>query len=289
MTSSLHADPANPATYAIGDLQGCDDQFRALLDKVRDLTPGASFIIVGDIVNRGPKSLDALRHVRDMALAGRVRLVLGNHDLNLLAIAAGLRKPHRTDTVDAILAAPDCDELLTWLRQQPLARYEQGHLIVHAGVLPQWNVAQTLALAQEVETVLRGDDWVGFLRDMYGNEPARWHEDLSGSQRLRCIVNALTRIRYCAADGTMDFKAKEGSIEASAADGLVPWFSLPNRRTADTPVVFGHWSTLGLIVLPNLVALDTGCVWGGQLTAVRLHDRKIVQVNCPQQQEPTLN
>jgi bis(5'-nucleosyl)-tetraphosphatase (symmetrical) len=290
MTPSLHAsDPEGPPTYAIGDLQGCHDQFVALLEQVRAITPDAQFIIVGDIVNRGPKSLETLRRVRDMALAGRVRIVLGNHDLNLLAIAAGLRQPHRSDTVDDILAADDRDELLTWLRHQPLARYEQGHLFVHAGVLPQWNAEQAVALAHEVENALQGNDWVAFLRQMYGHEPAKWHDDLRGADRLRCIVNALTRIRYCAADGAMDFKSKEGLIEASAADGLMPWFSLPNRHTADTPVVFGHWSTLGLIVLPNLIALDTGCVWGGQLTAVRLGDRKIVQIDCPQQQEPTLN
>jgi bis(5'-nucleosyl)-tetraphosphatase (symmetrical) len=276
-------------TYAIGDLQGCHDQFSALLAKIKTLTPDAKFIIVGDIVNRGPKSLDTLRRVRDMALAGRARIVLGNHDLNLLAVAAGLRKPHRSDTMDDILAAEDRDELLTWLRHQPLALYEYDHLLVHAGVLPQWNAEQTLALAAEVESALQGDDWVEFLRQMYGNEPARWHDDLQGVDRLRCIVNALTRVRYCAADGAMDFKSKEGSIEASAADGLMPWFSLPSRQTSDTPVVFGHWSTLGLIVLPNLVALDTGCIWGGQLTAVNLETHGIVQVNCPQQQEPSLN
>jgi bis(5'-nucleosyl)-tetraphosphatase (symmetrical) len=272
-------------TYAIGDLQGCHDQFSALLAKINALSPDAKFIIVGDIVNRGPKSLETLRRVRHMG----ARIVLGNHDLNLLAVAAGLRKPHRSDTMDDILAAEDRDELLTWLRHQPLALFEHDHLLVHAGVLPQWNVDQTLALAREVETALQGDDWVEFLRQMYGNEPARWHDDLQGADRLRCIVNALTRIRYCTADGTMDFKSKEGSIEASAADGLMPWFSIPSRQTVDTPVVFGHWSTLGLIVLPKLVALDTGCIWGGQLTAVNLETHGIVQVNCPQQQEPSLN
>lgn len=272
-------------TYAIGDLQGCHDQFSALLARIEAIAPDARLIIVGDIVNRGPKSLQTLRRVREIG----ARIVLGNHDLNLLAVAAGLRTPHRSDTMDDILAAEDRDELLTWLRHQPLALYEHGHLLVHAGVLPQWNVEQTLALAQEVESALQGDDWIDFLQKMYGNEPARWHDELQGTNRLRCIVNALTRIRYCTADGAMDFKSKEGSIEASAADGLMPWFSLPSRQTADTPVVFGHWSTLGLIVLPKLVALDTGCIWGGQLTAVNLETHTIVQVNCPQQQEPTLN
>lgn len=276
-------------TYAIGDLQGCHDQFSALLARIEETSADARLIIVGDIVNRGPKSLETLRRVRDMSVAGRLRIVLGNHDLNLLGVAAGLRKPHRSDTLDDILAAEDRDDLLTWLRHQSLALFEHDHLLVHAGVLPQWNVEQTLSLAREVETALQGDDWIAFLQQMYGNEPARWNDELQGAERLRCIVNALTRIRYCTADGAMDFKSKEGSIEASAADGLMPWFSIPSRQTADTPIVFGHWSTLGLIVLPRLVALDTGCIWGGQLTAVNLETHAVLQVNCPQQQEPSLN
>jgi len=271
--------------YAIGDPQGCHDQFSALLDKIHAVTPDAQIVVVGDIVNRGPKSLATLRRVREIG----ARIVLGNHDLNLLAVAAGLRKPHRSDTLGDILAAADRDELLTWLRHQPLALFEQGHLCVHAGVLPQWNVKETLALAREVESALQAPDWVDFLRKMYGNEPAAWDDGLQGSARLRCIVNALTRVRYCTADGTMDFKSKEGLIESTAADGLMPWFQLPQRRTADTPIVFGHWSTLGLIVLPNLISLDTGCVWGGQLSAVNLDDHTVIQVGCPQHQEPDIN
>ncbi|HEV7856053.1 MAG TPA: symmetrical bis(5'-nucleosyl)-tetraphosphatase [Herminiimonas sp.] len=271
-------------TYAIGDLQGCHDQLVLLLEKIETITPNAQFIFVGDIVNRGPKSLATLRAVRNFGK--RAHIVLGNHDLNLLAIAAGLRKPHRSDTLDDILAADDRDELIDWLRHQPLALHEQGHLCVHAGVLPQWNTEQTLALAREVEAALQGPDWVQFLREMYGNEPAKWHDDLQGAERLRCIVNALTRVRYCEADGTMDFKSVEGPGQIDIAAGLMPWFDVPHRRTEETTVVFGHWSTLGLVLRPNVIGLDTGCIWGGKLTAVNLQNRTLVQIDCPQQQQP---
>lgn len=271
-------------TYAIGDLQGCQTQLLALLEKISVATPDTHFIFVGDIVNRGPKSLAALRTVREMGQDAR--MVLGNHDLNLLAVACGLRQPHRSDTLDDILAAADRDELIDWLRRQPLALYEDGHLFVHAGVLPQWNVEQTMALAHEVELALQGPDWVEFLRKMYGNEPAQWRNDLQGADRLRCVVNALTRLRYCDADGVMDFKAADSPDAENAANGLMPWFDVPHRSTEDATVVFGHWSTLGLTLRPNLIGLDTGCVWGGKLTAVNLQDRTIVQVDCPQQQKP---
>lgn len=272
-------------TYAIGDLQGCQTQLLALLEKIETVAPGAQLIFVGDIINRGPRSLDTLRHVRSMGK--RVRIVLGNHDLNLLAVACGLRKPHRSDTLDDILAADDRDELVDWLRHQPLALLEDDHLCVHAGVLPQWDTQQTLGLAKEVETALQSPDWKNFLQQMYGNTPAQWHHDLQGAERLRCIVNALTRVRYCDADGVMDFAIKEGVADSTAVpDGLMPWFDIPNRGTEDTTIIFGHWSTLGLLLRPNLMGLDTGCVWGGKLTAVSLQDRQLIQVDCPQQQKP---
>lgn len=272
-------------TYAIGDLQGCHTQLLALLEKVNVVAPDARLIFVGDIINRGPRSLDTLRQVRNMGK--RARIVLGNHDLNLLAIACGLRQPHRSDTLDEILAADDRDELISWLRHQPLALLEDGHLCVHAGVLPQWDTQQTLELASEVETALKSDGWKHFLQQMYGNAPAQWHDDLQGAERLRCIVNALTRVRYCTADGTMDFAIKDGVTDPAALpDGLMPWFDVPHRRTEGTTVVFGHWSTLGLLLRPNLMGLDTGCVWGGKLTAVSLQDRHLLQVDCPQQQTP---
>lgn len=272
-------------TYAIGDLQGCQTQLLALLEKVEANAPDAKLIFVGDIINRGPRSLDTLRQVRNMGK--RARIVLGNHDLNLLAIACGVRQAHHSDTLGDILAAKDREELIDWLRHQPLAFLEDDHLFVHAGVLPQWSTQQTLELANEVEAALQGDDWKDFLQQMYGNTPAQWNDELQGAERLRCIVNALTRLRYCDADGVMDFAMKEGVSDPTALpDGLMPWFDVPNRGTEDTTVVFGHWSTLGLLLRPHLMGLDTGCVWGGQLTAVNLQDRHLLQVDCPQQQKP---
>lgn len=248
---------------------------------LQGIEAGATLIFVGDLVNRGPRSLQTLRQVR--ALGARAKIVLGNHDLHLLAVACGIRPAHRSDTLDDILSAPDREELLTWLRHQHLALSEDGHLIVHAGVLPQWTAMQTLSLAQEVETVLRGPNWVEFLKQMYGNTPARWDESLTGVDRLRCIVNGLTRLRFCDAAGTMDLSSKGVETEMS---GYMPWFDVPGRRTCDTTVVFGHWSTLGLMLEPRLISLDTGCLWGGKLTAVRLHDRHVVQVDCPQYLAP---
>jgi len=269
-------------TYAIGDLQGCRPKLLELLDRIHAVSPDAQFIFVGDLVNRGPDSLATLREVR--ALGERARAVLGNHDLHLLAVAHHIRKQHASDTLDDILNAPDRDELLDWLRQRPLALLEQDYLLVHAGVLPQWTAQQTMALAHEVETVLRGPDWVEFLRSMYGNLPAKWDDALEGADRLRCIVNALTRIRFCAEDGAMELGGAKG-IEPDLP-GYMPWFDVPGRKTEDVTIVFGHWSTLGLIMRPNLISLDTGCLWGGKLSAVCLEDRSVIQVDCPQYQCP---
>lgn len=269
-------------TYAIGDIQGCAARLDALLALIDAECPDAHLIFVGDLVNRGPDSLRTLRTLR--ALGSRVRVVLGNHDLHLLAIAHGIRQPNRSDTITAILDAPDRAALLDWIRQQPLALLEEQTLFVHAGVLPQWHGQQVVDLAHEVEQQLRSDNWVDFLRTMYGNEPARWDDDLQGAARLRCIVNALTRLRYCTPDGEMEFATKESPDVPPA--GYVPWFAVPGRKTANLTVVFGHWSTLGLTMQPNVIGLDTGCVWGGKLTAVRLSDRKLLQVDCPQYQQP---
>jgi bis(5'-nucleosyl)-tetraphosphatase (symmetrical) len=218
------------------------------------------------------------------ASGGRVEALLGNHDLHLLAVAVGAQKTSRSDTLDAILAAPDRDALIDWLRRRPLALAVEGHLLVHAGVAPQWTAAQTMALAGEVEAALRGDGWTGFLGQMYGNEPDRWDDGLSGIARLRCIVNALTRMRLCWPDGRMDFAHKE-SDKGPEGSELQPWFDLPDRRTQDVTVVFGHWSALGLVQRPNLIGLDSGCVWGGKLTAVCLEDRSLLQVDCPEYRE----
>lgn len=269
-------------TYVIGDLQGCQRPLLELIARIDAASPASTFLFAGDLVNRGPDSLAALRTVKDLGV--RAKTVLGNHDLHLLAVSQGIRPAHRLDTLDDILHAPDRDALLDWLRRQPLALLQDGHLLVHAGVAPQWNASQTVALAQEVQTALRGPDWVDFLREMFGNAPDRWDDALTGAERLRCIVNILTRMRFCSPDGTMDFATKEDV--AHARPGTLPWFDVPNRRSADVTVVFGHWSTLGLVQRPNLIALDTGCVWGGKLTAVCLEDRNVIQVDCPQCRKP---
>ena len=263
--------------YAIGDVQGCQQQLQALLEQIDAATPHSQLWFAGDLVSRGPKSLETLRQVR--ALGAAAVTVLGNHDLHLLAIATGIRKQKQWDSLGSIFDAPDRDDLLDWLRHRPLAHLERGHLLVHAGVLPQWSAQQARELAREVELVLQGPDWIDFLREMYGNQPAKWDDGLRGIERLRCIVNGLTRLRFCSAAGEMEFLANEGV--GKAPPGFLPWFDVPGRRTENVTVVFGHWSTLGLMLRPNLAALDTGCVWGGQLTAVRLEDRAVFQVDCP--------
>ena len=285
-------------TYVIGDLQGCHEQALSMLDRIRahaaecgDMKPAILF--AGDLINRGPDSLATLRHVRQLALAsdGRIDSVLGNHDLHLLAVAHGIRAEHKSDTLSAILTAPDRDELIDWVRRRPLAigvhAAGRQHVLVHAGLLPQWNPEQALALADEVHAMLRGPDneFAGFLAQMYGNEPAHWSDRLQGADRLRCIINAMTRLRFCDADGVMDFKMKE-SGKADPSSGLMTWFEVPGRQSANATVVFGHWSALGLTVRPDLIGLDSGCVWGGQLSAMCLEDRSLLQVQCPQFQEP---
>ncbi|MFT3856383.1 MAG: symmetrical bis(5'-nucleosyl)-tetraphosphatase [Aquabacterium sp.] len=270
--------------YLLGDLQGCCSPFERLLSTI-DFSPSRDHLFVlGDLVNRGPDSLGVLRKLR--ALEGAATCLLGNHDLHLLAVAHGVRKPHRSDTLEGILQAPDKDDWLTWLRHQKLAVHAHGWLMVHAGVVPQWDADQTVALAREVEAMLAGPDVHPFLIDMYGNEPARWDPSLMGVPRWRCVVNALTRLRFCSADGTMEFATKEGA--GSAPAGYMPWFEVPGRRTLGTPIAFGHWSTLGLINRDDLLSLDTGCIWGGPLTAARIDgaSREIIQVDCPQSQRP---
>lgn len=270
------------ATFAIGDVQGCADELHQLLTAIDALQPDALLVFVGDLVNRGPASLSTLRRIK--AMGPRARMVLGNHDLHLLAVAHGVRAAGRGDTLNPILQAPDRDELLDWLRRQPLALMTDGWLVVHAGVLPQWSAAQILSLAAEVEACLQAPDWLDFLHSMYGNQPARWSDTLTGHARLRCIVNALTRIRFCSADGEMEFASKEGP--AQPPPGYMPWFDVPGRRSADTRVLFGHWSTLGVVQRANLVGLDSGCVWGGKLSALRLADQYLLQVDCPRHQIP---
>ncbi|MBI5926277.1 MAG: symmetrical bis(5'-nucleosyl)-tetraphosphatase [Aquabacterium sp.] len=270
--------------YLVGDLQGCCNPFERLLQTI-DFSPSRDHVyVLGDLVNRGPDSLGVLRRLR--ALDNAATCLLGNHDLHLLAVAHGVRKPHRSDTLDEILHAPDRDDWLNWIRQRRLAVHAHGWLMVHAGVVPQWDASQTVALAAEVEAMLAGPDVGEFLTRMYGNEPDKWDDSLQGVPRWRCVVNSLTRLRFCSADGTMEFTTKEGA--GGAPEGFMPWFEVPGRRTAGTPVAFGHWSTLGLINRDDLMSLDTGCVWGGQLTAVRVDGatRELIQIDCPQAQKP---
>ena len=270
--------------YLMGDLQGCCQALERMLQTI-DFSPSRDHLFVlGDLVNRGPDSLGVLRRLR--GLDNAATCLLGNHDLHLLAVAHGVRKMLRSDTLAPILDAPDREEWLYWLRQQRLAVQAHGWLMVHAGVVPQWDAAQTVVLAGEVEAMLRSPEVGEFLTLMYGNEPARWDDSLQGVDRWRCVVNSLTRLRFCAADGTMEFATKEGA--GGAPEGYMPWFEVPGRRTQGTPVAFGHWSTLGLVNRDDLLALDTGCLWGGHLTAVRVDGatREVIQIPCPQAQKP---
>lgn len=272
--------------YLIGDVQGCDQALQRLLDTL-DFSPSRdTLVLLGDLVNRGPDSLAVLRRL--MALGESAHCLLGNHDLHLLAVAHGVRRAHRNDTLAPILQAPDRAALLDWVRQRPLALQRHGWLLVHAGVLPQWSAEQTLALAQEVSQMLRGRDGPQWLQQMYGNQPDHWRDDWPETDRWRVVVNALTRLRFCSASGVMELATKD-SADAPPA-GFMPWFDVPGRRTAHTPIAFGHWSTLGLLQRPHLLALDTGCVWGGCLSAACLSPDgsigDIVQVRCPQAQMP---
>lgn len=263
-------------TLAFGDLQGCRQPLEQLLKKI-GAAPTEPLWFCGDLVNRGPDSLGTLRQIRQLGL--RARTVLGNHDLHLLAQYAGIRTPRPGDTLEPILRAPDAPELIDWLRTRPLALRQGDFLMVHAGLLPEWEFEQARDLAHEVEKVLSGPHWQDFLSVMYGNTPDRWSDSLRGDDRLRCIVNGLTRLRYLHTDGHMDFKCTEAP--ADAPEGLIPWFQAPNRRSAGRPIIFGHWSSLGLRLQPDLIALDTGCVWGGSLTAIRLENRQLFQQPCP--------
>ena len=269
------------ATYAIGDIQGCCDEFERLLERLRFDPASDRLWLVGDLVNRGPRSLEVLRVVRNLGDA--VTTVLGNHDLHLLAAAltpSEQLKPK--DTLGQIFAAPDRDELLHWLRQQPLLHHDDslGYTMIHAGLAPEWNLAQARECAAELECALRDDDASAELfAHMYGDQPDRWANDLEGVARLRFITNCLTRLRFCHSDGRLALKHK-GTI-ADAPPGLLPWFRVPWRRTRELRIVCGHWSALGYHDDDGVLSIDTGCVWGGSLCAVRL-DREAppVQVTC---------
>jgi bis(5'-nucleosyl)-tetraphosphatase (symmetrical) len=270
------------STYAIGDVQGCAGALHRLLDAFGFDRSHDRLWLVGDLVNRGPDSLATLRLVKSLGDAAVT--VLGNHDFHLLAVAAGCAKTHRSDTLDAVLDASDREELLAWLRQQPLLHVHGEWAMVHAGLLPQWNIAKAQALAREVESALRGDDWRSFLAQLYGDTPASWSESLRGADRLRVIVNAMARMRFCTAEGRIELHTKGET--AKAPPGFFPWFDAPGRASRDHTLICGHWSAMGLNLRPDLLALDSGCVWGGSLSAVRLEDRKLFQVPCEQCQVP---
>ena len=262
------------ATYAIGDIQGCFQTLTRLLERVGFNPQEDRVWLVGDLVNRGPRSLDVLRWAH--LLGDRLTAVLGNHDLNLLAVAAGIRKAKPRDTLDEILAAPDREELLEWLACRPLIHVEESFVLVHAGLLPAWSMGQARKLAGEVESELRSEGRASVLKAMFEDpNPLSWDESLSGPARLRVITNALTRMRTCTREGRMclDFS---GPPEA-APSGCIPWFDLPTRSRRSGTVICGHWAALGLRLDNSLMAIDTGCVWGGSLTAIRLEDREIFQ------------
>lgn len=260
-------------TYAIGDVQGCHEELQRLIDSLRFDPAADTLWLVGDLVNRGPGSLPVLRLLK--SLGEKCVAVLGNHDLHLLAVSEGHARLRPDDTLDQVLAAPDRDELLAWLRARPLLHVAGAHTMVHAGLLPQWDIETARVRAGEIEAALRGPAYGEFLAQLYGSKPERWDDALSGADRLRVIVNAMTRLRFCTAAGRMEFVSKGGVDSAPA--GYLPWFDVPGRASAGHIMVCGHWSALGLVVRPDLVALDTGCAWGGSLTAVRLEDGRVFQ------------
>jgi len=268
------------AIYAIGDLQGCYDQLRALLAKL-DFQAGRDRLwLVGDLVNRGPKSLETLRFVKE--LGDTAVCVLGNHDLHLLAEHAGARQTRPGSSLRAVLHAPDREELIDWLRRLPLLHHDEalGYTMVHAGLAPQWDLTTATACAREVEQQLSGPDYQRLLHRMYGDSPDRWSDELTTWPRVRVIINALTRLRYCDAEGRMDMQPS--GPPGSQPAGLTPWFQAPGRRNANLNIVFGHWSALGYYRAPGIIGLDSGCVWGGALTALRLDakDAAPVSVSC---------
>lgn len=268
------------ATYAIGDIQGCHDELLQLLDKVR-FDPGTDRLwLTGDLVNRGPKSLETLRFVHGLGDAAIT--VLGNHDLHLLALWQHQQRHFKSNaSLAQIFHADDCEPLMQWLRRRPLMHYDAalGFAMIHAGLPPQWGLEQALACAAEVETVLQGPRFHEFLHHMYGNKPERWSDSLSGWERLRFIVNCFTRLRFCTSDGTLDFTHK-GHPDEQEGNEHLPWFRIPQRHSHNLRIVFGHWSTLGLYQRDNVHAIDTGCLWGGRLTALKLEDGSHTALDC---------
>ena len=270
------------ANYAIGDIQGCYYAFQALLKRIQFNHRTDTLWLVGDLINRGSGSLEVLRWCFQHQEI--IKVVLGNHDLHALAVAHGIWPAHRRDTLQAIIDAPDADELLTWLRHQPLLISNEEYVMVHAGLLPQWQISDTISCAREVEAALQGLHYQDFLKNMYGNTPNIWHDDLIGNDRLRAITNAMTRMRICTLAGELEFAFK-GELKDIPA-GYMPWFDVPSRKTQEVSIICGHWSALGLHQRANIHALDTGCLWGGKLTAMCSETQTITQVPCDNRDEP---
>ncbi|MBT4838584.1 MAG: symmetrical bis(5'-nucleosyl)-tetraphosphatase [Methylococcales bacterium] len=273
--------------YAIGDIQGCYDEFMRLLDLIKFDSKQDQLWLVGDLVNRGPKSLEVLRFIKGLGDES-VITVLGNHDLHLLAIANGNFKHSKKSTLDAILKAPDCDELISWLRHRPVCHYDKttNNLLIHAGLPPQWDVKTTISCAKELESALRNPDYASYFKEMYGNKPDIWSPKLTGMDRLRFITNCFTRLRFCTEEGKLmlNEKNKPGTQQKG-----MPWFQVPGRKMTDVRIIFGHWSALGYLNEPNLLAIDTGCLWGGKLTAQKIDSsNQCYSLDCNQKVDPYL-
>lgn len=265
------------STYAIGDIQGCFDDLLRLLDAIQFDEQSDQLWFVGDLVNRGPKSLETLRFIKSLDNAAVT--VLGNHDLHLIATAYKQRKPRKKDSLDLILQATDRDELLHWLRHQALFHYNPDFCLLHAGLPPQWNFSRTKKMARKAEKMLQGNEHADFFKAMYGDKPDIWSTELKGFEKIRFILNCFTRIRFCQSDGRLDFK-HNGAI-GTQPEHLMPWFSVPERQSANMRIIFGHWSTLGYYQGHNCYGIDTGCLWGGQLTAIKLGKKvKRLSIDC---------
>lgn len=264
------------STYAIGDVQGCFLALHGLLEQIGFNAGRDRLWFVGDLVNRGPDSLATLRFVKELGQAAVC--VLGNHDLHLIAVGGGHAKLRKDDTLNEVLAAPDRDDLLDWLRRRPLMHVDGKYALVHAGLLPGWSVPRAIDLAHEVERALRAPNFDRLLAHMYSNEPDHWNEKLTGYARLRVIINAMTRMRVCTSDGAMALRYKGDAAGVPA--GVLPWFAVPGRASQSSCIIFGHWSALGLVLEPNVIGLDTGCLWGRKLSALRLEDRELFQFSC---------
>ncbi len=263
--------------YAIGDIQGCYDDLQRLLERIDFDARKDQLWFVGDLVNRGPKSLETLRFIK--SLGNAAISVLGNHDLHLIAYALKLRKAHRKDTLQSVIKAHDGEELIDWLRHRPLLHHNDQYCLIHAGLPPQWNVKKSIHMAKEAEEMIHGVNYKEFFKTMYGDEPTQWHDDLTGVERIRFIVNCFTRLRYCTEEGVLDFKHKQAP--GKQPEHLMPWFKVPERKTKDIKIIFGHWSTLGYYAADNCYAIDTGCLWGGELTAIKLGESvKRTSLSC---------